>query len=78
MLANVALYYVIYGKGEYLFPFWVDIILIPGYMIGGGFAFVGGIGWIIFGQLIDFFIMYALVGSIAEFIVRTKDIVSKE
>jgi len=53
-------------KGFMILPFWVDLILMPGYIIGFALGYGGGSLWAIIGQLITLIILFFLSRAIYE------------
>lgn len=51
LLSCLLLIDVINGQGD-VFPFWLDIVLLPGYFLGFALGFFGGNFWALIGQLI--------------------------
>ena len=49
-----------------ILPFWVDLILMPGYIIGFALGYGGGNLWAIIGQLITLIILFFIARAIYE------------
>ena len=61
-------------KGFMTLPFWIDLILMPGYIIGFTLAYGGGILWAIIGQLITLIILFFIIRAIYKPFRRKKNI----
>jgi len=61
-------------KGFMVLPFWVDLILMPGYIIGFTLSYGGGILWAIIGQLITLIVLFFIARAIYEPFRRKKNI----
>jgi hypothetical protein len=51
---------------EMIFPVWLDIILIPGNVLGFGFGFFGGYIWETIGQFVELIIIFFIARMIYE------------
>jgi len=51
-------------KGFVILPFWIDSILMPGYIVGFILGYGGGHSWSIIGQLITLLILYFITRTI--------------
>lgn len=60
MPSTFVLFSIVEGSGSKL-PYWLDIILAPGYILGFFLGFGGGNTYAFLGQLISFIIIFFIV-----------------
>ena len=63
--SSIALLDIIQGYGI-IFPKWIDIILMPGYILGFALCYGGGNLWAIVGQFIELIIIFFIARLIYE------------
>jgi hypothetical protein len=63
--SSIALVDTIKGSGT-IFPFWIDLILMPGYILGFALGYGGGNFWAIIGQLISLIFLFFIARAIYE------------